>query len=815
VRPDLPSGTVTFLFTDVEGSTRLLHELGAAAYAEALAEHRRVLREAFARHGGVEMDTQGDAFFYAFPDAAEALQAADQGRQALDSGPIRVRIGLHTGSPHVTEEGYVGEDVHLGARIAASAHGGQVVCSGETAVRADLELTDLGEHRLKDIEAAVSIYQLGEERFPPLKTISNTNLPRPASSFVGRERESEEVVSLLKDGARLLTLSGPGGSGKTRLAIEAASELVPDFKSGVFWVGLAALTDPALVTETIAQTLGAKDGLDEHIQEREMLLLLDNLEQVVESAPELASLVEACPNLKLLCTSRELLRVRGEVEYAVPPLTDSEAVELFCQRSQLEADGTIADLCRRLDNLPLAVELAAARTSVLTPKQILERLSQRLDLLKGGRGAEARQQTLRATVEWSFDLLSEEEQQLFRRLSVFAGGCTLEAAEQVAEADLDTLQSLVEKSLLRFTNGCYWMLETIREFASERIRETREAESLHRLHARHYTHVAEAAAPNLRRGGEQATWLARLEDEYGNLRVALDWLAGADEAEWYLTLAATLANFWVVRGYATEGRAHLERALELAPARDLRRSKALQGAIDLAEIQGDDARSAQLAEELLDLARDLGDPATESLALRCLANAALGNDDFEAAERLYGESLEIARRLDDQRTLPGTLGNLGNLFLRRGDLGRARPLFEESISLAIQLEGNDSVVVGLMNLGTIAFLQGDHEEAFKRFSEGTKLAHEIGFKEGLVYGLEGLAWVAAERRNPEPAARLLGAAARIRDGLGAELEALERTYTIKQYFAFVPTWTRRVGRQPGRRARPSAKTTRSLTRRGS
>jgi class 3 adenylate cyclase len=455
MRDDLPSGTVTFLFTDVEGSTRLLHELGTEGYANALAEHRRLIREACAAGGGVEVDTQGDAFFFAFPTAPAALAAAREMTEALAMAPTQVRIGLHTGTPLLTDEGYVGEDVHLGARVAATGHGGQVLVSSSTAAVIEpsnsllqgTALTHLGEHRLKDIAQAVSIFQLGEGSFPPLKTISNTNLPRPASSFVGRGAELAEVLSRIEAGGRLVTLTGPGGSGKTRLALEAATTLVPDYKAGVFWVGLGSLRDPALVAETIAQVLGVKDGLAEHIGERELLLLLDNLEQVIEAASELSALLTACPNLTLLVTSRELLRVQGEVEYPVPPLAEPEAVTLFCERSQLEPSEEISELCARLDNLPLAVELAAARTKALSPAQILERLSQRLDLLKGGRDADPRQQTLRATIEWSYDLLSPEEQFLFRRLSVFAGGCTLEAAEEVVDADLDTLQSLVEKSL--------------------------------------------------------------------------------------------------------------------------------------------------------------------------------------------------------------------------------------------------------------------------------------------------------------------------------------------------------------------------------
>ena len=299
VRSDLPTGTVTFLFTDVEGSTSLLRELGAEAYADALAEHRRVVREACAARGGVEVDTQGDAFFVAFPSAPGAASAALAITQALAPGPISLRIGLHTGTPLVTDEGYVGDDVHFAARVAASGHGGQVLLSKSARELVEgLSVTDLGEHRLKDIEGAVAIHQLGEKTFPPLKTISNTNLPRPASSFIGRERERDDVVRELRDGARLLTLTGPGGSGKTRLALEAASELVPAYKAGVFWVGLAALREPSLVTDTIAQTLGARDGLAGHIGDREMLLLLDNLEQVIEAAPELSGLVQSCPNLR-------------------------------------------------------------------------------------------------------------------------------------------------------------------------------------------------------------------------------------------------------------------------------------------------------------------------------------------------------------------------------------------------------------------------------------------------------------------------------------------------------------------------------------
>ncbi len=648
MRVDLPSGTVTFLFTDVEGSTKLLHDLGADAYAKALADHRRALREAFTRQGGVEVDTQGDAFFVAFPTAPGALRAAADAQRALGDGPIRVRMGIHTGTPHLSDEGYVGQDVHKGARIAAAGHGGQVLVSKDTRELAgvDVDLTDLGEHRLKDFERPVWIFQLGSDRFPPLKTLSNTNLPRPASSFVGREREVSEVASLLRDGTRLLSLTGPGGTGKTRLAVEAGVELVPEFKNGVFWVGLAALRDPVLVTETIAQTLGANDGLTEYVGEREMLLLLDNFEQVVEAAPEVAALLEGCPNLRLLVTSREVLRVRGEVEYAVPPLALPEAIELFCARSQLQPDDAIAELCRALDNLPLAIELAAARTSVLSPAQIIERLSQRLDLLKGGRDAEARQATLRATIEWSHDLLTEEERRLFARLAVFRGGCMLDAAEEVAKADLDTMQSLVHKSLLRHRDERFWMLETIREFAAGRLDKSGEADEMLRRHAEHFVSLAEAAFPNLR--GSPKEWLDRLEREHENIRAALDRLEASGETELALQLAGAVSRFWYLRGHFAEGRRRLESLLPANASPTAARARALNGAAVMAANSGDIATARLRAEEALAIHRALDDAWGTAYSVYMLGFMACEEGDFSAAKPLFEESLRAFRELDDE-----------------------------------------------------------------------------------------------------------------------------------------------------------------------
>jgi predicted ATPase len=766
---DLPSGTVTFLFTDVEGSTKLLEDLGDEAYEQALDVHRRIVRAACRAHGGVEVDTQGDAFFFVFPTAPGALAAASQMTSALASGPIRVRVGLHTGTPRRSAEGYVGKDVHFAARVAATGHGGQIVLSKSTAERVEGSLTDLGEHRLKDIEGPVSLYQLGEERFPPLKTISNTNLPRPASSFVGREGELAEVLAKLEAGARLLTLTGPGGSGKTRLAIEAAATLVPEYKAGVFWVGLSALRDPALVPEQIAQTLGAKDGLASHIGEREVLLLLDNLEQLIEVAPELSTLLSTCPNLTLLCTSRELLRVQGEVEYPVPPLASPEAVSLFCERAQLEPSKAIAELCARLDDLPLALELAAARTKALTPKQILERISQRLDLFRGGRDADPRQQTLRATIAWSYDLLSEEEQRLFGALSVFVGGCTLEAAEEVADADLDTLQSLVEKSLLRFSEGRYWMLETIRGYAGERLEESGERDALCEGHARWHLRLTEEAEPELQTG-DQTTWLSRLDAENENLRAALAHLKQRQAVSEMLRLASSLYRFWFWRGYLSEGRSWLDQALRLgAGASGPARAKALAAAGQLAYRRAalEDAKS--LNEAALSAYRALPDRAGVGRVLNQLADIAEAEGDLDRAERLWTKSVEITRRSGSRYDLAVAVGNLGSLMVTRGEYARAQPLTKEALALFKEVGSKHGEAVALENLGCAAVWEGRFTDAVPLLKESLLRFLDLRTPVYIAHALGELAVVAAFTDHASTAARLLGAVDQILAETGGAL----------------------------------------------
>ena len=793
-----PTGTVTFLFTDVEGSTKLLHELGSEAYAEALAEHRRVVREAFARHGGVEVDTQGDAFLLAFPTAPGALDAAREAQEALARGPIRVRIGIHTGTPHVTEEGYVGTDVHKAARIASAGHGGQVLLSKGTRGLVEIEVTDLGEHRIKDFDEPVWIFQLGSERFPPLKTISNTNLPRPASSFVGREREVSEVVSLLQDGARLLTLTGPGGSGKTRLAIEAAASLVPEFRNGVFWVGLAPLRDPALVLETVAQTVGAKDSLAEHIGELEMLLLLDNVEQVVDAAPELASLVQACLNLRVLVTSRELLRVSGEVEYEVPPLAEPEAVELFCARSLLDPEKTISQLCQRLDNLPLAVELAAARTRVLSPSQILERVASRLDLLKGGRDAEARQQTLRATIEWSYDLLSKEEQALLGRLSVFSGGCSLEAAEAVAAADLDTLQSLVDKSLLRHMDERFWMLETIREYAAERLEDSGEAEGIRRHHAAHFLALAENAETSLI-GPNPEEWLDRLERELDNLRAALEWFETSGESQATLRLAGALWGLWNLRGHLVEGRRRLASALRSDTRPTAARAKALNAAAELAGWTGDQDEQRRWAEEALALHRTLGDAWGAAWSGWTLGRAVAEEGDLERGRQFMEESVRTFREAGDEHHALVAGRTLAWIYQELGDRERARALNEDNLLRARALGDKQSQWWSLLHLSDLATWKGRHRDALALLEEAYRVAREFGDPGMVDMNLIRFAEVLTLGNRPKVAVRLLSYAQSIHDELGFTYptwfasrrdDAMSRCRAALDDAAFTEAWER-------------------------
>lgn len=755
-RDDLPSGTVTFLFTDIEGSTSLLHQLGAGAYADALAEHRQILREAIGARGGIEVDTQGDAFFVAFPTATGAVAAAVEAQERLASGPIRVRMGLHTGTPHVTDEGYVGADVHKGARIASAGHGGQVLLSQETHNLVDIEVTDLHEHRLKDFEKPVWIFQLGTDRFPPLKTISNTNLPKPLSTFVGRQREVSEIAALFRQGARLVSLTGPGGSGKTRLAIEVASDLLGHFTNGTFWVGLASLKDAELVPDTIAQTMGAKSGLAQHIGSRQMLLVLDNLEQITEAAPELSELLAACPNLALFVTSREFLRISGEIEYHVPPLAEQEATELFFARSGLQPDAIVAELCRRLDNLPLAVELAAARAKILTPQQMVERLSQRLDLLKGGRGVGGTRQTLRATIDWSHELLTDVEKSLFARMAVFEGGASLEAAEDAALADLDILQSLVEKSLVRSSDQRFWMLETIHAYAWERLTATGKADQAKDRHAQHYVHLIESAPHVLEDSKE---WLDRLEQEHNNIRAALRRCEQTGHGADVMNAAGILWPFWRDRGHAAEGRRHLQNVLR-ADARPTRaRATALHCAAEAAVVCGDPTAAKPLAEESLAIFVDLGDQAGTASSTQVLGLAHTAENDWLGARHLFERSVRLFREAGDEIAAIWVNRSLAWTYFELGELETARSLYEDNLRRSRELMNPGLEAVSLATVAMVALDQGHTEQSLSLLKESIPILRNLGNVFESATNLARIAHVFAAADREEIAAQLLASSA--------------------------------------------------------
>jgi predicted ATPase/class 3 adenylate cyclase len=788
VRIELPSGTVTFLFTDVEGSTRLLHELGEAGYAEALAEHRRVLREAFAAYDGVEVDTQGDAFFVAFPTSPGALGAAAAFTEALGSGPIRVRVGVHTGTPLLTDEGYVGADVHRAARIAACGHGGQVLVSASTAALLDasnsllqgMGLRDLGEHRLKDLSAAERIFQLGDGEFPALKSLYRTNLPVPATPFVGREIELEELRSLLER-ARLLTLTGPGGTGKTRLALQAAAAAADNYPDGVYWIPLAPLRDPELVLAEAAAVLGAQGALADHIADKHLLLLLDNFEHVVEAALGLSELLATCPNLRLLVTSRELLRLPGEQAYPVLPLAPEDGTALFLARARtvepsFVADDAVPELCARLEQIPLALELAAARVPVLPPRQLLGRLSQRLDLLRAGRGIDQRQQTLRATIEWSYELLTESERGLFAQLAVFHGGCTLADAEEICSANLDTLHSLVEKSLVRRTDERFWMLETIREYAAERLEESEDVDELRGRHAEHYLALAEDAAPSLRelwhRGPTPASSarLDQIEREHDNLRAALDVLHATGESQRELRLAGALWNFWIERGFFDEGHRRLESALTRDLTPTAARALALLAATDLGSVRPAAQplpESRREIDEALAIYRGLDDRGGIARALWALADWSIEKGDPNDAVRWMEQAVELLGSLDDPyETLEATRYLAYVLWATGGDLGRRVALLEEVVESARRLGAPRPLAIAQGALALGAAQQG-------RIADALALVHE--FLKGradidplrLTAGLFRAGYILARAGRPEAAVRLLAAEVARSEEIGA------------------------------------------------
>jgi predicted ATPase/class 3 adenylate cyclase len=889
---NLPTGTVTFLFTDIEGSTKRW-ELYPQQMRSALSRHDTLLREAIESSGGYIFKTMGDAFCAAFASPHDALGAALSLQRSLaneewpiEIGGMRVRAALHTGV--VDEQGgdYFGQPVNRVARLLSTGHGGQTLLSDSTyeLVRDNLptvQLSDLGEHRLKDLIRPEHVYQVVAvglpAMFPLLKTLDNrpNNLPVQPTLLVGRENEVAEVVALLRrEGARLVTLAGTGGTGKTRLSLQVAAEMLDQLSDGVWFVELSALTDHNLVLPTIAGVLGVKETsgqplietLKGYLKEKEVLLVLDNFEQVVDAALHITQLLAACPKLKILVTSRVPLRLRGEKEYPVPPLllpdhrpghlpplerlTQYDSVRLFIERaSDIKTDfkvtnesaPAVAEICVRVDGLPLAIELAAARVRLFTPEALLSRLSSRLNVLTGGaRDLPARQQTLRGAIDWSYDLLDDGEKQLFRRLAVFIGGSTPEAIEAVCNADrdlqidvLEGVESLVTKSLLRQDAGSngeprFMMLETIHEYAREKVEEIGETEGLRREHALYFMKLCEEADIQFR-GANLPEWLDKIQSEQDNIRALLQWALEAEngDLETGMRTAGSLSRFWGKRGNWQEGRNWLTRLLmsdsgmssdmqfsaisSMQQSRTIGRAKALGAA---ASFQGERELALSLATDALTLARELDFKQGIADGLHGLGYYLHIAGNLEECLPFYRESLDISRQLHDYQGMTNNLARLGDVAAEREDYVSAKALYEEALSLNRRVGNKSGISACLSGLGEMARLQGDHESAegyyeqalgigreirsrntildlvgnlghvrlhrgdvqaaYDLFSEGLRLAEQQGAWDYVDNYFIGMAGVQAYRQQPRTAATLFGVVDQLKEAAGIPIQPADR-----------------------------------------
>ena len=836
--PALPTGTVTFLFSDIEGSTHLAERLGEH-WGALLEEHREIVRRAIANGDGVEVGTEGDSFFAAFATAGGALSAAVESQRQLaahawpEDSPIRIRIGLHTGEASLAGSDYIGLDVHRAARIAAAGHGGQVLLSDTTRSLVDSSLPegvttrDLGQRRLKDLSRPERIHQLVIEglpnEFPALKTLDATpnNLPIQLSSFLGRERELSEVEELLSR-SRLLTLTGPGGTGKTRLSLQVGAREADRFPDGIFFIPLSLLKDADLVPATIAQELGLPDrgglspmaALIDHLRERRTLLILDNFEQVADASPRVAELLAAAPGLAVLATSRSALRIYGEREYPVPPLatpdprqhesperlSQYEAVALFIERAMgvkpdfqvtNENAPAVAEISSRLDGLPLAIELAAARINVLPPQAMLARLGDRLSLLSGGaRDRPERQQTLRGAIDWSYDLLDEDERALFRRLAVFAGGARLDAVESVCPGDelkspiLDGLGSLVEKSLLRQVAAGdgeprFLMLGTIREYALERLAESGRADELRLSHARHFTGLTNDAAGQLL-GSDKRRWLDWLEEDHDNLRAALDWCVESGETELALSLVSKLWRFWQMRGYLIEGTERTRKALALPNTGDfpVLRADALEAGGGLAWWRGDFPDAIKNYDECLEQRRAQGDRASIAEAAYNLAfplgGFAQDVADIPRSKALIEEALNLWQSIPDELGVAKAKWLKGTILWSSRDFSEAKLILDEALPVFRRL--NETFMLGwsLYDLGLLAVFEHESQPARERLSEALRIFSDSADISGFTLVLDAFAALAAEEGDPQRAATLSGAVATLERQSGTGLNPSNR-----------------------------------------
>lgn len=816
---DLPTGTVTFLFTDIEGSTKHLGKLGDR-YPPLLEEHQRLLREAFSGAGGVEVSTEGDAFFVVFPNATDAVRGAVDAQRALAShdwpeeAQIRVRIGIHTGEGILGGDNYAGIDVHRAARVMSAGHGGQILITEAThaltarSVPAGVTFREIGVHRLKDLDHPERLFQVAasglDEDFPAPRTLSARpgNLPEQLTTFIGRRQEVEGVKNALSR-TRLLTLTGPGGTGKTRLSLQVAGEVRDDFENGAFFVALGPLSDPDLVPTTIAQALGLREDparpvietLVEDLRDKSMLLLLDNFEQIIDGGRYVSEILAACSNVKALVTSREVLHLHGEHEYPVPPLalpdpadlpplaslTQYEAVALFIDRAVAvkpefaitnENAPAVAELAARLDGLPLAIELAAAGIKLLNPAAILKRLENRLmGMGQGARDLPARQQTLRGAIAWSYDLLEPQEQQFFAALSVFRGGATLEAIEAVAAQPsgidaFDAVASLVNKSLLRQVDmdsgdPRFSMLETIREFAEEQLAQSPETAEVHERHAAYFLEMAESAAADIY-GPKQSELLDALGREHDNFRAALTWTE-LHKLPTALRMGGALWRFWQMRGHLREASERLS-GIVAHPEAEQHPEEfaiALEGAGGIFYWMGDWDPTRDYYSRALELRRAGDDKAALAEALYNMSfvySVAPGEKrDAERSRQVAEEALAIYRELGDRGGEAKTHWAMSNVFTVQGQWDKTREASTQALDIFRELNDRFSLAWTLHSVGLSASVLGDFESAEAPLTESLEIFEEAGDVTGIALLLADFAQMEARRGDGPRAARLRGA----------------------------------------------------------
>jgi predicted ATPase/class 3 adenylate cyclase len=827
-----PTVFLTFLIADVRGYTRFTVENGSQAAARLAMRFATLAKEHVSAHEGKVIELRGDEALAVFASPQHAILAATELQQRFraemdqdPSLPLKVGIGVDAGDVVPVEEGYRGLALNLAARLCSLASAGEVYGTEGLIQHAQklsgLVYVERGRVGLKGFADPVRVIQILPERelpagFPPLVSLiaKPSNLPLQSTPFVGREAEVAAVTQLMRrPDVRLLTLTGPGGIGKTRLALQVASAVLDDFERGAFFVPLASVGDASLVASAIATTLRVKESpgltliesLKEYLRDREMLLFLDNFEHVLDAAPLVAELLRDCPGLNVLVTSRASLHLTGEHDYAVPTLSvpsldhadepddllRHDAISLFVERAQavrsdfvLTRDNarSVAEICTGVDGLPLAIELAAARIRVFPPELLAQRLGQRLRVLTGGaRDLPTRQQTLRATIDWSYSLLDTNEQRLFAWLSVFAGGCDLPAAEAVCNPDgtfdlANDAASLADKSLLRRDGDedpRYLMLQTIREYALGRLEEGSNVEPLRARHAAYYLTLAEQAQPAFR-SADHDVWLDRLEPEHDNMRAALAWALEDDKNDLALRLTAALRWFWIVRGYQTEGRRWLDEALARSRgARVPAQVGALIGAGWFAQNQGDLDVSARLLEEAADLAAELQDDAGRAEALNALGRLAIYRGDYEHAEALNEESLDLYLSLGDTWGVAAVTNDLGCMYLDLANYDRAQALLDEALALSRPLGQKRVIGILLFNLGYVAWCRGEQEEARQLYEQSVEICREAGEKVMLAMALGELGLTEALRGQWDRSAALMRESLQLDQELGHQLGVAE------------------------------------------